>query len=263
MRDASTVPTVPFVNSTSETVASSHAISTGSLVQEAGRQGADRAELTDEKSGQVDGVTAEDRLRPGRCRGGIKHPAQRPLGIVQALLQVLDPDVIEVAEQSLVDQILRQPDRGNEAVVEAAHMLHAGLTRGVQHAPCIVGGEGHRLLANHMLPIAQRGDRRLGMHVVRGAIVEELDVRIGDQFFPARVVAVIPVALGRLSHARFGPPGDCAKVGPRRTWPEDVGRGYVGIRVRLGHEPVAEQPDVHSALIRIGGGFPKALIAGH
>jgi hypothetical protein len=50
----------------------------------------------------------------------------------------------------------------------------------------LVGVATERFLADDMLTRLGRGDRRLGGEVVRPAVVEELDVVIGDELAPVR-----------------------------------------------------------------------------
>ncbi len=125
----------------------------------------------------------------------------------------------------------------------------------------IAGGERHRLLADDMLAVPERRDRRLDMHVMGRAIVEDLDLRIFDQFLPAGVVAVVPVATGGVRHALLGPAGDGPKVWPGRRGPEDVGHRLVGIAVGLGHEPIPEETHIDGPFIGIGGDPGETTLA--
>src|SRR5262249_56329858 len=79
-------------------------------------------------------------------------------------------------------------------------------------APLGVAPEG--FLAEDVLAGFGSRDRRFGMDVIRPAVVEEPDLRVGDELAPVRRPALVAVALRGLCDGLFVPPGD--RDQPRR-----------------------------------------------
>ena len=141
-----------------------------------------RLELADEVAGEVDHVRAEV---AERARAGLLAHEAPGLGVGHApLLQVAAAEVADLAQLARLDQLAREPDRGDEAVVEGGHVLDAGRGDAPPDLVALVGGATERLLADHVLARLGGGDRRLGVEVVRAAVVEELDLRVGDELAP-------------------------------------------------------------------------------
>ena len=86
----------------------------------------------------------------------------------------------ELPELAGLDQLAREPDRGHEAVVEAAEMLDARAGDRLPDLVGLVGVAAERLLAEHVLAGLGGRDRRLGVQRVRAAVVEERHARVGD-----------------------------------------------------------------------------------
>ncbi len=67
----------------------------------------------------------------------------------------------DLAELARVDQLAREPDRRHEAVVERAHVLHAGRRDAAPDLVALVRVAPERLLADDVLARLGGGDRRL------------------------------------------------------------------------------------------------------
>ena len=76
-------------------------------------------------------------------------------------------------------------------------MLDAGRFDALPDLVALVRRPAERLLAEDVLARLGRGDRRLGVEVVRAAVVEELDVGIGDEVVPVASRALEAVAMRR------------------------------------------------------------------
>ena len=69
----------------------------------------------------------------------------------------------DVTELARVDQLAREPDSGDEAVVERAEVLDAGRLDPLPDVVALVGIAAERLLAEDVLARLGGGDRRLRM----------------------------------------------------------------------------------------------------
>ena len=114
----------------------------------------------------------------------VEPPDQRELRIGDPVLQVGAAKVPDLAELAFLNQLLRQHDRRRAAVVVADHVDHARLGDRGEHALGFGDGIGQRLLAEHRLPGARRGDRDLGVRIAGRADVDEVDVLAVDDLFP-------------------------------------------------------------------------------
>ncbi len=180
-RVASSVPTAPFANSTVASTASSTSRS-GMNVR---RKPADLVDLADEVAGEVDDVGGEvaERARAGGSRGRSARP---PRVGVAPVLEVAAAEVADLAELARVDQLPREADGRHEAVVEGAHVLHAGRGDAPPDLVALVRVAPERLLADDVLARLGGGDRRLGVECVRAEVVEEPDLGIGDELLASR-----------------------------------------------------------------------------
>ena len=149
----------------------------------------------------------------------------------------------DLAQPALADEVMGEPDGGDEAVVEGHHVLDAGTAGGVQHLLRLGGVAGHRLLAEEVLAGLGGGDAGGGVDVVGAAVVEQLDGGVGDQLPPVGVVGGEAVAGRRGAHRAFIAAGDRHQPGQRRRRVDHVGQGAVGVDVGLAHEGVAEHAD--------------------
>ena len=158
----------------------------------------DLVDLADEVAGEVDDMGPEI---PERSRAGF-HAVEPPhlrVGITP-VLQVAAAEVADLAELAGIDQLPRETDGRDEAVVERAQMLDAGCGHTPPNLVALVGVAPQWLLADDVLACLGSENGRLGVERVRPEVVEELDVGIGDELLPARRESFEPVALGGLAH---------------------------------------------------------------
>ena len=106
-------------------------------------------------------------------------------------------------------------------------------------------------------------DRRLRVHGVRAAVVEEADRRVGDDVAPVGRPALVAVARRGLGDRGLVAAGDRDQAGPKRRRPGDVPDVQERARMGLAHERVAQHPDPdllllacaarHAAILRMCG----------
>ena len=198
-------------------------------------------DLADEVAREVDDVRGEVAERARARARRVEAPDL--VGRVAPVLEVAAAEVPEVAELAGLDQLPREPDGRDEAVVERAHVLHA---RGGDAAPdleALVRVAAERLLAYDVLSRLGGRDRRLRVQVVRAEVVEEADLRVGDELPPVARPALEAVAGRGLPHRLLVPARDRDEPRAERRRPGHVLDLAEGVRVRLAHERVAEQAD--------------------
>ena len=180
-RDASSVPVAPFSNSTVAT----KAVVDRAAGNERADGRADRFDLADEMAREVDRMRAEVAERAGAGDRRVEMPVVR--GRVPAPgLEVAGAEVDDLAELSGLDELACEPDRRDEAVVEAGGVDDSCVLGRAPHRVRLVGRERERLLAEDVLASARGGDRRLGVKRVRPAVHEEADALVGDLLPPVR-----------------------------------------------------------------------------
>ena len=145
-----------------------------------------------------------ERTRPGRVR--VEAPGV--VGRRPPLLQVAPAKVMNLAQLARLDHLACQSNGGDEAVVERGHVLDAGCLHALPDLIALVGSPAQRFLAEDVLAQLGCGNRRVGVQVVRAAVVEELDVRIGDQFMPVAHMPLEAVALRRRGDGLLVSPGE-------------------------------------------------------
>ena len=200
----------------------------------------------DEEARLVDHVAADGVQRaddPGRRRR-----------VHAPVLRVAEAGLEHLAELALLDHRPRQPDRGQEAVVEAGEVLDATGLGGPPQALAIGGAQGQRLLAGDVLAGLDRRERRLDVQRVGPDVVEHVDTRVAGERAPVGGVAVEAVADRRLAHPRLAAPGDRRQLGAHGAGPEHVRDGPEGVHVRLRDAAGAEHADAQRrTVVRRGG----------
>ena len=119
----------------------------------------------------------------------------------------------DLSELAGVDQLARETNGRDEAVVERAHVLHAGRGHPLPDVVALVGVAPERLLADDVLARFCGGNRRLGMQRVGAEVVEEPDRRIGHEVLPFGRPALEAVARRGFAHCVFVP--TCDRDEPR------------------------------------------------
>ena len=149
------------------------------------QEAADLVDLADEVAREVDDVGGEVAERARTCRGAVEPPH---LGVrVAPVLEVAAAEVTDLAELPGVDQLAREANGRDEAVVERTQVLDAGCSHPTPDLVALVGVAPERLLADDVLARLGGGDRRLGMERVGAEVVEEPDRRIGHEVLPSAV----------------------------------------------------------------------------
>ena len=150
------------------------------------------------------------------------------------------PDLAELAR---VDQLAREAHGGDEPVVERAQVLDPGRRDALPDLEALLGRAPERLLAHDVLSRLGGEDRGLGVERVRAEVVEQPDLRVGDDVLPVRRPALEAVASRRLADGLLVAAGDRDQPRPKRRRPGHVPDLPEAVRVRLAHEGVPEHPD--------------------
>ena len=103
---------------------------------------------------------------------------------VTPVLEVAAAEVTDLAELPVVDQLARETNGRDEAVVEGTQVLDAGRLHPTPDLVALVGVASERLLADDVLARFCSGDRRLRMQRVGAEVVEEPDRGIGHEVLP-------------------------------------------------------------------------------
>ena len=159
---------------------------------ERAQKAADHVDLTDEVASEVDHMSGEIAERSRACGPAVEAPDL--LGGVPPVLQVAAAKVPDLPELARLDQLPCEADSRDEAVVERAHVLHAGRGDTTPDVVALVRVAPKRLLAHDVLAGLGGENRRLGVQVVRAEIVEETDPWVGDQLSPVARPALEAVA---------------------------------------------------------------------
>src|SRR5919197_135314 len=137
--------------------------------------------------------------------------------------------------------IAREPDGGDEAVVEAGEVPHAGAVRLLPHLVRLVGRQPERLLADDVLARARGRDRRLGVDRVRPTVVEQRHAVVGDLLSPVRDgLAPAPLLAGAFDTV---PASSRDRHELRAERHVEMLEREQRARMRLAHEGVAEHCD--------------------
>ena len=180
------------------------------------------------------------------------------------VLQVARADMEDPAESALRDQLVRERQRRHASVVEPDEGLDAllrRLLRGVTHRPGIVERSGERLLARDVLARLERRDRHLGMQMVRGADVHEIDLGIRDQRLPVGGAGLPAPLLGETT--RLGAVASAGRLHhDRPTQFEESRRTRPCVGVRAAHELRSDdadpqRPGVRGRALRDGLGLGR------
>ena len=153
----------------------------------------------------------------------------------------------DLAELARVDQLAREADGRDEAVVERAQVLDPGRRDALPDLEALLGGASERLLAHDVLARLGGEDRGLGVERVRAEVVEESDLRVGDDVPPVRRPALEAVPARCLADGVLVAAGDGDQPRHERRRPRHVSDLPEAVRVRLAHEGVPEHPDTDLA----------------
>ena len=156
-RVASSVPTAPFAKRDGRL----DRVVDLPIRDEGPEEAADLVDLADEVAREVDDVRREVSERARAGLGAVEAPHLR-VGVAP-VLEVAPAEVTDLAELAGVDQLPRETNGRDEAVVERAQVLHAGRCDPLPDLVALVGVAPERLLADDVLARLGGGDRRLGV----------------------------------------------------------------------------------------------------
>ena len=147
---------------------------------------------------------------------------------------------------SFADHFLRQRDRRDAPVIVADHVDDFGFLHGGQHRLGLFYIQRQRLFAQNVFPVSRGGDGNLRVQMIRRADVHNVNQWRLNDFLPV-FRGVLPAELrpGRLHACGIASAnGMQFDIGLEI---EEMRRLPPGIRVRLAHEAVADQPNAKSS----------------
>ena len=201
-------------------------------------------------------------MRPAARKFALKAPQERRRWAAP-ILEIARAYMKDAAKFSFVHQLMRKGHRWATAVVkpnECLDPLGGCLLGGIAHAAGVVQGAREGLLTRHMLAGGKSGDRNFRMDVVGGAVVDQADLRVGDQVLPLIAAALPTPALREFSHIlHFG-----ASHRPHVHYQRQVkepGGGHPRIAVGLAHELGANEPDAKGGVLDWGRPLGAGLLA--
>src|SRR5215208_6834305 len=204
----------------------------------------------DEEVSQIDDVGAyiPEGARPGHLP--LEAPDHGHLRVEDEVLQVHSTPVPDLAEPSLLDELLRELDGGRPPVVEADHAHGANRSGGFEHLTCLLQGVCQRFLAEDVLAGFERGDSYLVVSVPRRSDINEVYVVALQEAAVVRLIALPPQKCGGALHARFVASADGAH--PRGELAVEAAPDLaVGVGVGAPHELVPDEtaPDLSTLYV--------------
>ena len=141
------------------------------------------------------------------------------------------------------DELMGQGHRGDPPVDVPDEGLARGPAGRVPHRPGIVEGPRQGLLAGHVLARLERGDGLLGMEVVGGGHVDEIDIGVATAVRHLVVASAQPQRSANAWVASASRPATIRRPGSVGSSKKPTG-GPPGVGVGPAHELGAEQRDV-------------------
>ena len=177
--------------------------------------------------------------RPPPARAASKRQTP-PLGVGAPRLAVDAAEMMDLAEVARLKHLPSPAHGRHEAVVERTHVHHAASSAALSISRASSASSARRLLAEHVLARARRGDRGLGMEVVRQQVLDHLDLRVRHDLLPAGHVPAEAEALGELGALRLVAAGHGHQPRPDHRRARHVADRQKGVGVGPAHERVAE-----------------------
>ena len=173
----------------------------------------------------------------------VKPPTGLHGAVHAPLLQIDRPPMINLPQRAAFDEFFGLLHSRHKAIVERDHVLDASRFYRIQHGFGFFGGARQRFFAEYMLAGLRRGDAGFGMRIVGSAIVQHVDIVIGDQVAPVGVSALVAIAPRGCIDGAFVAARDRHQTrhGYRRI--HHVGNGLEGVGVRFAHESIANHAD--------------------
>src|ERR1017187_851713 len=166
------------------------------------------AELADEVATEINNVRIDIAVRTRAGDLALQPPDQREVRINNPVLCVTRPIVVNPAEFARGDHLLRQDDGGNPPVVVANHVDDPGLLHRVDHLSGLLHIHAERFFAEDRLAGFGGSNGNLGVCVVRGVDVHDVDGRIIDDLAPISHKLVPSPAVAGVHHPRPVAPAD-------------------------------------------------------
>ena len=212
----------------------------GTLGEEDGGVGDERADLAHEIAGQVDAVRGQIAQHPAAAPFALVTPGQGALRMGGIVAEQADADVGDGADLPRADQLAGGGDGRCVAVVEAHRPLHPGPGRRLGHGPRVGGGEADRLLDPDVLARLRHGGADLAVQEVRRGDGHRPHPRVGCQLPPVAARRGEAVPRGGL----LRPPGRLVGDGHQLRPHLELGEMVRHPEVRLGvHPPHPAKPD--------------------
>src|SRR5712691_12034915 len=146
-------------------------------------------------------------------------------------------------EPALINELLRECDGGNTAIVVPNHVWHAGILDRLHHFDALRSVHRKRLLAQDHLSRLRGGDGDVPVHVVWAGNINHVYVVTRNELAPIRFTRLIAppfresVDLGSVAAANSFEDGLVFEV-------EKVANFAKGVGVGAAHEAVTNQADV-------------------
>ena len=203
-------------------------------------------EFADQITPQINDVRIDVAVDAATTGFLLQTPVQRKFRVRQPVLRVTGVEMINPAKRAFADHSLCQRNSRDAPVIMADHVDDLRLLCRGEHRLGLFDVQCQRFFAQNVLPVFRRRNRHLRVKIRRGDDVHDVNQRRLDNFAPVRC-GVLPAELcpGRL-HARSVASAKCVQLNVGLEV-EEAGRLPPGIRVRLAHEAVADQPDAKSS----------------
>jgi hypothetical protein len=152
--------------------------------------------------------------------------------ISRPVLQIGTAEIQHLADGTFVDILFRQRDGRGAAVVEGHHVLDTCRLNRVEHGLDSFGTTRQRLLADNVLTSPGRGNRNLGMRVIRRHDIDNIDLRVVDNVTPVSRIALEAQTQCSVLSGLFGHVGDHLTY--RDCWRRPEKHRHRCIRHRMG-----------------------------
>ena len=152
------------------------------------------------------------------------------VGGADDLLGVVRGDAAHVPEVAALDEGAQHGGLRQVARPHGLHDQHARAPGGVGEGAGLRGGDGDRLLDEHVLARGDRGEGDLGVAAVRGRHVDDVHLRVGDEGVDG-AHGLVRAVLGREGSGPVdgaGADGDEALGGVRLQRPRELARDPAG-----------------------------------
>ena len=146
---------------------------------------ADFFDFTHKVASKIDDMRIDVAVGAGAGDLRLQAPDQWERGIRNPVLRIPRTIMINpVTQVAALDHGLGKSDGRNATVVVADHVHDARRLHGSDHLFAFMNSEAERLLTKDRLPVPRRFHSNFAMAVVRGADIDDVNFRIGDNLLP-------------------------------------------------------------------------------